>query len=77
MLGARDSTTNKIQTLVGATDEYVGKHSNIHIYIHVYTHTHTCIYAYIQGPAEVTPLSVIGRVRECLTQEGQQFENFT
>ena len=31
----------------------------------------------IQGPAEVTPLSVVGRVRECLTREGQQFEHFT
>ena len=25
----------------------------------------------IQGPAEVTPLSVVGRVHKCLAQDGQ------
>ena len=31
----------------------------------------------IQGPTEITPLSVVGGVCECLTQDGQQFEHFT
>ena len=31
----------------------------------------------MQGPAEVLPLSVVGRVYECLTQDRQQFEHFT
>ena len=31
----------------------------------------------IQGPAEVTPLSEVGRACECLTQDGQQFAHFT
>ena len=32
---------------------------------------------FLPGLAEVTSLSVVGRVRECLTQDGQQFEHFT
>ena len=31
----------------------------------------------IQGLAEVTPWSVVGRARERLTRDGQQFEHFT
>ena len=53
----------------------------VYIYIHTYIHTHThiyiCIYTHTQGLAEVTPLSVAGWLRECLAQDGQQFEHFT
>ena len=35
------------------------------------------ISAKVQGAASVTPLSVAGGARECLTREGQQFERFT
>ena len=31
----------------------------------------------IQGPAEVRPACVVGRVRACLARDGQRFEHFT
>ena len=47
---------------------------NVHLYIE--NNDTIVINVYIQGPAQVTPLSVAGRVCECLTLDGQQFEHF-
>ena len=42
--------------------------------MYVFRIHYTCI---VQALAEVTPLSMVGRVHECLTGDGRQLELFT